>query len=189
VLDGTADPAGQVEVRGDLGAGLADLLGVRAPALRGHHAGDPDHAAEQRRQFLKRGEPIGAADTPAASDHHPGGRQRRAARAGRRLHCAHRQVAAIHRRRDPVNRDGRRSHLGRNGGDNICRHGEQGDGCRKHRFLKQQPGPPLPDDRVLAAAVIHSRRAVRRQRQRGDRAQVRKHLVAPLGPRRHHRVS
>src|SRR5580692_1060072 len=31
VLNGAADPAGQVELRGDLGAGLADLLLVRAP--------------------------------------------------------------------------------------------------------------------------------------------------------------
>src|SRR5215510_10613459 len=37
VLDGTADAAGQVELRGDLGAGLADLLAVRAPAFGGDH--------------------------------------------------------------------------------------------------------------------------------------------------------
>src|SRR5229473_3216677 len=37
VLDGAADAAGQVELRGDLGAGLADLLPVRAPALGGDH--------------------------------------------------------------------------------------------------------------------------------------------------------
>src|SRR5262249_40049241 len=43
VLDGAADAAGQVELRGDLGAGLPDLLGVRAPALGGDHAGHPDH--------------------------------------------------------------------------------------------------------------------------------------------------
>ena len=47
VLDGAADAAGQVELGGDLGAGLADLLLVRAPALGGDHAGHADHAAEQ----------------------------------------------------------------------------------------------------------------------------------------------
>src|SRR5215470_9528810 len=31
VLEGTANPAGQVELRRDLGAGLPDLLPVRAP--------------------------------------------------------------------------------------------------------------------------------------------------------------
>src|SRR5882757_7284520 len=66
VLDGAADAAGQVELRGDLGAGLADLLLVRAPALRGDHAGHPDHAAEQPGQFLQRGEAVRAADAAAA---------------------------------------------------------------------------------------------------------------------------
>ena len=61
VLDGAADAAGQVELRGDLGAGLADLLLVRAPALRGDHAGHPDHAAEQFGQLLERGEAVRAA--------------------------------------------------------------------------------------------------------------------------------
>src|SRR3984885_615294 len=68
MLDGAADPAGQVEVGGDLGAGLADLHRVRAPAFRGHPAGYADHAAEQPGQFLKRREPIGAAHASAAAD-------------------------------------------------------------------------------------------------------------------------
>ena len=40
VLDGAADAARDVEVRRDPAAGLADLLVVRAPAQRGHDAGD-----------------------------------------------------------------------------------------------------------------------------------------------------
>src|SRR5205823_3480447 len=71
VLDGAADAAGQVELRGDLGAGLADLLLVRAPALRGDHAGHPDHAAEQPGQFLQRGEAVRAAHAAAAAHHDP----------------------------------------------------------------------------------------------------------------------
>src|SRR5580692_5097387 len=46
VLDGAADAAGQVELRRDLGAGLADLLAVRPPALGSDDTGDADHAAE-----------------------------------------------------------------------------------------------------------------------------------------------
>ena len=76
VLDGTANPACQVEVRGDLGAGLADLHRVRAPALRGHHAGNADDTAEQSGELFKRSEPVGAADTAAATDHDAGGRER-----------------------------------------------------------------------------------------------------------------
>src|SRR5712692_1127923 len=55
VLDGAADAAGQVELGGDLGAGLADLLLVRAPAFGGDHAGDADHAAEQLGELLQGG--------------------------------------------------------------------------------------------------------------------------------------
>src|ERR1700733_3515459 len=69
VLDRAADAAGQVQLRSDLGAGLADLLAVRPPALGGHHPGHADHAAEQVRELLQRGETVRPADAAAAADH------------------------------------------------------------------------------------------------------------------------
>src|SRR5699024_10683654 len=51
VLDRTGDPAGDVDVRGDPTAGLADLLGVRAPAESRDHAGDAQGPAEVVDEF------------------------------------------------------------------------------------------------------------------------------------------
>src|SRR5690349_24553013 len=65
VLDRAADTAGQVELGGDLGPGLADLLLVRAPALRGDHAGHPDHAAEQSGELFRRAKAAGPATAAA----------------------------------------------------------------------------------------------------------------------------
>ena len=68
VLDGPGDAAGDVHGRGDPRAGLADLVGVVAPAVVGDGAGAPDDAAEQPGQLLERREAIGRADTAAAAD-------------------------------------------------------------------------------------------------------------------------
>ena len=69
VLDGAADAAGEVEVRRDAGARLADLLVVRAPAEARHDPRDADGGTEELGQLLDRSEALGAADpTPAADD-------------------------------------------------------------------------------------------------------------------------
>src|SRR5699024_2622825 len=51
VLDRTGDPAGDVDVRGAPTAGLADLLGMRAPAESRDHAGDAQGPAEVVDEF------------------------------------------------------------------------------------------------------------------------------------------
>ena len=83
VLDGAADPAGDVQVRRDPRPGLADLLGVRPPAGRGDDARHADRPAEQCRQLVELGEALGAADAAAATDHDPGIGQRDLAGLGR----------------------------------------------------------------------------------------------------------
>jgi hypothetical protein len=45
MLDGAADAAGDVQVGGDAGAGLADLLGMGPPAVIGCDAGAADRTA------------------------------------------------------------------------------------------------------------------------------------------------
>ena len=52
VLDRAADAARDVELRRDARAGLADLVGVRAPAEVRHDARAADRAAEERRELL-----------------------------------------------------------------------------------------------------------------------------------------
>ena len=47
MLDGTADAAGDVQVGGDAGTGLADLVGVWSPAVVGDDARAADGTAEQ----------------------------------------------------------------------------------------------------------------------------------------------
>ena len=184
VLDGAADPAGQVEVGGDLGAGLADLLGVRPPALRGHHAGDPDHAAEQPASSSSGANPS-ALPTPrppptttraVASD--------AAARPGRRLDRAHRKIARRHRRRDVVDRDGGRCAAGTGDTASVATVSSATGASR----TASSSSSPAQRCRTIAYApprVIHAV-TVRRHRQPGDRAQVRQHLVAALGSRRDH---
>ena len=54
VLDGAGDAAGDVQLRRDALAGLADLVGVRPPAVVGDDAGAADGAAEQPGQLLER---------------------------------------------------------------------------------------------------------------------------------------
>ena len=47
VLDGTRDARGDVDLRGDPGSGLADLVGVRTPTEVGHRTRATDTATEQ----------------------------------------------------------------------------------------------------------------------------------------------
>ena len=54
VLDGAGDAAGDVELGRDALAGLADLVGVGAPAVVGDDPRAPDRAAEQAGQLLQR---------------------------------------------------------------------------------------------------------------------------------------
>ena len=82
VLDRPADAAGDVQVGRDPGPGLTDLLGMRAPAGRGHDARDADGAAEQRGELVELREALGAPDAAAATDDDTGVRERDRARLG-----------------------------------------------------------------------------------------------------------
>ena len=68
VLGRAADAAGDVDLGRDLGAGLADLIGVRPPAGDRDRARAADRSAEQLRELLDRREPLGRAG-PAAAAH------------------------------------------------------------------------------------------------------------------------
>src|SRR5207253_5891871 len=68
VLDRTADPARDVEVRRDPGPGLADLVAVRPPAEAGHSPRAANRAAEQAGELLQGGEALGASHTSAPAD-------------------------------------------------------------------------------------------------------------------------
>ena len=70
----------------DLRAGLADLVGVRAPAGAGHGARAADGAAEQLGELLDDREPLGRAD-PATAATRPRSRRRARRRPSRRRHA------------------------------------------------------------------------------------------------------
>src|SRR5699024_2839150 len=72
VLDRTGDPAGDVDVRGDPTAGLADLLGVRAPAESRDHAGDAQGPVEVVDEFEDLAEAVLRAHSAAGPDHGSG---------------------------------------------------------------------------------------------------------------------
>ena len=94
VLGGAADAAGDVEVGRDLRAGLAHLVGVRAPAGHGHDARAADGRVQQPGQLLEHPEPVRRAHAAAAADHDLRLGERDAG--GRRLgvlHHAHDQVS------------------------------------------------------------------------------------------------
>ncbi len=79
VLDGPGDAARDVELGGDAGARLADLVGVVAPAVVGDRPRAADHPAERGGELLERGEALGRPHAaPAADD--DGGRGERDAR-------------------------------------------------------------------------------------------------------------
>ena len=80
VLGGARDAAGDVDLRRDLRPGLADLVGVRAPAGHRDRAGAADGATEERRQLLDRGEALGRAHAASARDDDLRVRERDAAR-------------------------------------------------------------------------------------------------------------
>ena len=84
VLGRAADPAGDVDLGRDLRAGLADLVGVRAPAGHRHRARAADRGAEQRRRAPR------SARSPRPSRRR--GRRRRR-RARRRARCRRRRRA------------------------------------------------------------------------------------------------
>ena len=79
VLDCTGDPAGNVELRRDGLAGLADLGRVRVPARVDDRARRGDRAAERLRQFLHQSKILRAAEATAAGDDDVGVLDRRAA--------------------------------------------------------------------------------------------------------------
>ena len=68
VLRRAADPAGDVEVGGDLRARLADLVGVRPPPRARDDARAADRRAEQPGELLDDREALGGADAAAAAD-------------------------------------------------------------------------------------------------------------------------
>ena len=124
VLRGAADAAGDVEVGRHLRAGLADLVGVRAPAGARDHARAADRARRAAPASSSRmPEAVGRADAAAAADHDLGlgerdaagdrrRRARRPARPGRRRRARARSVstagaaAVAGGRRDGVRGDG-----------------------------------------------------------------------------------
>src|SRR2546430_17208389 len=76
VLNRTADPTRDVEVRRDPGPGLADLVAVWPPAEAGHRPRAANRAAEQAGELLQGGEALGAAHTSAPADYDPRRRER-----------------------------------------------------------------------------------------------------------------
>src|SRR3954462_5550313 len=68
VLDRAGDARGQVELRRDGLARLADLGGVGVPAGVDHRAGGRDRAAERAREVLEQLEALGLAEATAARD-------------------------------------------------------------------------------------------------------------------------
>src|SRR5207249_49603 len=73
------DAAGDVEVGRDLRAGLADLVGVRAPACARDHARATDTRTQQPGELLDDREAFAGADAAPAADHDLRLRQRHAA--------------------------------------------------------------------------------------------------------------
>src|SRR5919107_460758 len=70
VLRRPADAARDIEVRRDLGAGLADLVGVRAPAGARDHAGAADGRVQQARELLEDAEAVRRSHAAPAAHHH-----------------------------------------------------------------------------------------------------------------------
>src|SRR5688500_16255519 len=68
VLDRARDAGGQVQLRGDGLARLADLRGVGVPARVDHRAGGRDGAAHRAGELLERLEALGLAEPAAAGD-------------------------------------------------------------------------------------------------------------------------
>src|SRR5690606_37252052 len=68
VLDRTGDARGDVQLRGDLLAGLADLRGVRVPAGVDRGARGADGGTERVREVLDRGEVTTGATTAGDDD-------------------------------------------------------------------------------------------------------------------------
>src|SRR6185295_7115424 len=93
VLCRTADATGDVEIGRDLRAGLADLIGMRAPARRRDDARAADRAAEEAGELLDDRERLCGADAAAAADDDLRVAERdAAARVRDRLENAHRAV-------------------------------------------------------------------------------------------------
>ena len=141
VLDRAADAAGDVEVRRDARAGLADLVGVRAPAEVRDDARAADGAAEQRGQLLEDGEALRAADAAAAADDDARVVERRRAAVGllatRDLDA---RSLAVERRREVSTP----ACAGRLRGDGVRRDREQLRRAGEPRLLEQAAAPALP---------------------------------------------
>ena len=181
VLGRAADAAGDVEVGRHLRAGLADLVGVRAPAGAGHDARAADRGVQQPGQLLEDPEAVRRADAAAAADHdlglgqrHAGGRPRprarRPARPGRRRRAPGRRSRppASRRPRPPAQR--------------VRRDRQQRQRRVDARLLEQAAAPADAGDRVAVDGG-----AVGRERQVAPGGQVRQHLVASVRSRRRRR--
>src|SRR5690606_36246734 len=68
VLDRAGDPAGEVQLRGDVLARLPDLGRVRVPARVDDRPGRRDGAAERLRQLFEEGELVRLPEAAAAGD-------------------------------------------------------------------------------------------------------------------------
>ena len=68
MLDGAANPTGQIDVGGDARTRLADLLGVWSPPERGDDSGNAQCPAQPVREGDDRLEPVLAADAATGAD-------------------------------------------------------------------------------------------------------------------------
>ena len=169
VLGGAADAAGDVEVGRDLRAGLADLVGVRAPAGARHDARAADRARRAGPASSSRiAEALGRADAAAAADDDLRLGERDA---GRRLvdvlDDLHGQVGVAERRRERLDR--RRAR--RLGGRRRRAARPRAAAARAWMRASSSRLPPQRDPRDRVAAVDGG--AVRREGQvapRGRRA-------------------
>jgi hypothetical protein len=177
VLRRAADAAGDVEVGGDLGARLPDLVGVRPPAGARDGARAADHAAEQARQLLEHAEALRGADAAAARDDDRRLCKRQATRRGvDALRDLHDEILGAQFRPERLDRGlacRRRLHRERVGGD-----GEQLQRAVQTRLLEQAAAPA--HTRHLGGVPRCGGDAIGRERRAGHDRGVREDLVAAI---------
>ena len=76
MLDGPRDARGDVDLRGDPGSGLADLVGMRTPTEVGHRTRATDTATKQGGELFKLTEAVLGADAATTTDDNRSSRQR-----------------------------------------------------------------------------------------------------------------
>ena len=72
MLDGAGDATGEINVWRDSGAGLANLVGVVAPAVVGHGSRTADDSGEFSGEFLERRKTLGRANPSTSTNDDPG---------------------------------------------------------------------------------------------------------------------